>query len=304
MSIMAPYKSSNFKRVSFFCLKAFGDLTITLNAISLLDEKIQNDIRCIVGGHHNNLINALMPKCDITFIKLNVNEVPAFYDVRERGLFSAATSFIDAFAKVRKLDFSSDLLLFDKMGLREKLFGLLSNSCSLDHTSNNNIYTQYRATLTRMFDSVSEWPCKQGPGNRILIFPNARKTFRNLNVDIIKAVAESCLLAGFEPVVYVLNNERNINLKGILTIRAPVSFANTIDAISNSRAVISCDSLPMHLSAYIGRPVFVITPYSITKNWLPQFTLENNYWTFFDDLSFKREVLDSFLNRLRFWDSV
>jgi ADP-heptose:LPS heptosyltransferase len=108
-------------------------------------------------------------------------------------------------------------------------------------------------------------------------------------------ISKFCESYGFEPIIYELDNERSIEIKNINKIRMQPSFENSIKIIKNSCAVISCDSLPVHLSAYIGRPVFVMSPYAKTNYWLPENSFQNQYWNLFENID---ELFNSLINFL------
>ncbi len=280
-------------------LKAFGDLTIALNAIRRVNSEDRNKIYCIAGVHHKELLNAIKPNCNIIILPNIYSGVPAFYDVRDKGIISAAKSFINAFFEFRKLELNNTQLLFDKIGVREWILSIGSIRIGLDDNC-DNIYVGYKKTLIKNGFSVSDSVVKAGGGKRIIIFPNARKSFRNIPEKLLMKIISECINFGYDPVIFELDNERSLELKNVKKVRSNLSFSNTINYVNSSRAVISCDSLPVHIASYFDKPVFVVSPYNKTKYWLPENSLINNYWAKFDDQEMLIIKLSSFLHDYKF----
>ena len=292
------YNGKIMKNNAFFCIKAYGDLTIILNAIQLLREKDQKEITCIVGGHHKDLVKALKPKCNIIILQSKSNKIPAFYDIRDSGIIMAISNLLVTMVQIRSQKLDSYQLIFDRIGFREKILSIGHSSIKINDEI-NNIYINYRNTLEKIYQYPLKWKEIESVGNKIFIFPNGRKSYRNIPENQVEIIAKFCERYGFKPIIYELDNERSIEIKNINKIRTQPSFENSIKIIKNSCAIISCDSLPVHLSSYFGRPVFVMSPYTKTNYWLPENSFQNHYWNLFGNIDELLNSLSKFLIRIK-----
>ena len=264
------------------CFKAFGDLTIALNVINLINNLDDFNLTCVVGNHHYRLVKALNPRCNYSIVNLGSNGVPAYYDIRDSNLIDIIKSLLFSFNSCNKFRrVTNNYYLFDRLGIREYLVFFGMNLKAIDNKY-GNIYLNYRECLKFYFPTINKWEIEKGNNRIISIFPGSRKSFRNIPFIIIRSIVNICLDHGFEPYLYEDNHEKRYNINNIKIIYYN-SFAESIENINNSCGVISADSFPSHLSSYLKKSVFVLTPYLKTKYWLPVDSFENTYWSLFQD---------------------
>jgi len=284
------------KRHAVVCLKSFGDMTIAAIALRMLFDEDAKEFKLWIGSHHVELFKALQPSCDTEVIQLKYPGVPAFYDIKDKGVIPAIFSLFDAYKSICTHSGNVDLLIFDSLTLREKILASGRQAISLRNT--NNIYKNYRETFIKMFGRVKEELVYPGIGKVILICPHGRKSFRNIPAELVDSMAEMCIAHGFDPVIYMLDGEAPISCKVPRIVEAKRSFFHLRQSIEESCAVISADSLSAHLTAYVARPVFIASPYLKTRFWLPPNTDKNQYWGLFSEHQKTLAALDRFLTDL------
>ena len=280
------------------CLKAFGDLTIAAGAIRTLYDEDAKHVKLWICSYHQELFQALSPTCQVEVLDFGSRDVPAFYDIKSRGISQAAISFAKAYHEIKRHKSNTNVLIFDSISWRERLLfhGFRSFAVS---SREHNIYKNYHSTFLRLFGRVKEEPIIIGPDKTILILPSGRKNFRNIPADLINEMSKLCLAHGLKPKLYVLEGEPPIFCDIPCTIVAKPSFVDLRQAIEGSRAVISADSLSAHLANYVRRPVFVASPYSKTSYWLPPNTFDNDYWGLFSESRMTMTALERFLASLK-----
>ena len=285
-------------KYDLICLKSFGDLTIAARALNMLYEQDARNITLSIGSHHSDLYGALRPEFIVSrVIALKYPGVPAFYDIKDAGMLKAFSSLLDAFQARRRHKDEDCTLIFDAISWREKLLTRGQQAIGLSN-SENNIYQNYRSTFLNLFGRVRDDVVSPGPGKTILILPHGRKSFRNIPPELIDCMAKKCIDKGFEPLVYALKGDSPIFCTVPRTIIAERSFSALREVIEQSHAVVSSDSLGAHLATYVGRPVFISSPYDKTRFWLPPNTASNEYWGLFSESMKMIGAFDRFLTDL------
>ena len=264
---------------TFVSLKSFGDLTILAKHIKMLFVEDGIKVRMLAGSYHSELIEALNLNFKIDLINFKNNEIPSFYDIRNKGLIRATSSLFETRKLLKYNSYDEEVLTFDKIGLREKYLAMGANSASLG--KGENIYNNYKEKIKKLFGRIKVDSLDIGPGRDIIICPHASKKFRNIPSNLIDDISIKCLENGFNPLVYTFDDEVLIDCKIPTVIRAKKSFRDLKLSLENSHAVISADSLGAHMAAFISRPVFVVSPYVETKFWLPSSAYEKNHWGLF-----------------------
>jgi hypothetical protein len=285
------------KKINIVCFKAYGDLTIALNVLNLLNNIDNKNINCIVSDHNKILIKALDPYCKYELVNLGATNVPAYYDIRDSSIEDILKSILNAFSACRKFKNEKDsLLLFDNCGFRE-YFVFFGRKINKIESKYNNIYINYRETLKLYYPNINYWECTKGINKIISIFPESRKSFRNIPTNIIKMLLNLCIDHGYEPRILILDNQSKHYFTNAKTININ-SFDDSIFHVKNSKAVISADSFATHLASYFKKSVFVLTPYLKTKYWLPVDSLENDYWALFHDENYMKRSIKRFLSNI------
>lgn len=268
-------------------LKAYGDFVIACNAARVLQTSIQSEpISIIAGSHVQPLAEALeIPIDRVFYISDSVSsDVPAIFDARKRGLFSALKSLINVRCQINCLHPDSDLV-FDSLGWRERLIGLGRKIHGLPGFA-KNIYIGY----DHFFESIGYLPRSEDfPSainiSRAIIIPGARMGFRIIPRSVILNIYKELKSHGIEVKVVLLEGEKIEVSQGLATEVVPRNFSALVSSVKDSDFVVSADSLPAHLSSLLGIPAFVFTPIPAwTSYWLPKPTFLTNGMATFDDM--------------------
>lgn len=278
-------------------LKAFGDFLIACNAARVLEAHNSNQpISIIAGSHVRPLADALnIPNDRVEYISDSVSsDVPAIFDVRKQGAFSALKSLGGIWRQINLLHPDVELV-FDCLGWRERLIGFGRKIHGLPKFA-ENIYVGYDlffesigcASISEEFPSVINI-------SRAIIIPGARMDFRIIPTSVILNIYRELERRGIDVRVILLEGEE-IDVPLELTIEVvPRSFSSLVSSIQDSSFVVSADSLPAHLSAFLGIPAFVFTPIpDWTLYWLPKSAFLTKGMATFVDLEPFRYWLDKY----------
>lgn len=289
---------SSHTQYALINLKAYGDMVIAAEALNMLYEEDAQKIALWIGSHHSELYHALQISYKVKFIETNKTDVPAIYDIREKGPFNAILSLVDIHNQIQHCSNDADIYLFDRLSWREKLLSYGHPSFAIN-TASGNIYLDYKQTFFKLFGRVKSKKVNVGSSKTILITPHGRKPFKNIPSDLIDKMSNICIKHGFDPMVYSLQNKQSLEYKIPRTIYANPSFNDLRETIQNSCALISADSLSAHLANFISKPVFVTSRYKQSAYWLPSNSLENSFWGIFDEPEIIMQNLERFLASLK-----
>lgn len=284
-------------KYTIISLKSFGDLTIAVKSLKMLFDEDAQFVKLVVGNYHYELVKALQPMRSIEFVDLKNKEVPAFYNLKKKGVMLAVLSMIEVYRALNTYRQGKERLIFDSLKIRERILAFGGDKIGL--VDGPNIYANYRRTFLEIFGRTKDDYVVAGRGENILICPHASQSFRTLPADLIDQLSIKCVNNGFNPVIYMINGEEPISCRVPQVIFARRSFSDLRYNIEKVCAVISADSLGAHMSAYVSRPVFVATPCEKTNFWLPPNTYENQYWGLFSDSKKMIFNLEKFLISLK-----
>jgi ADP-heptose:LPS heptosyltransferase len=268
-------------------LKAYGDFVIAANVMkNFLDVDNQSDFYIVAGEHVRSLAEALNINEKVFFLggEKNLN-VPAIYDIKNRGCLSAARSLLKLRQQIGdKLKPSS--LVFDKLSWREYLIGMGHSLYGLPRDA-PNIYLAYTKFFQAAgYKAIPQTPQKKKQFQRAVIIPNARMSNRVIPSNLIQEIHKKLSKYGFDTELIQLNGESFNVPKGLDVKVIPREFSCLMKEIKSASLVVSSDSLPAHLSAFLDVPVFVLTPipdWSIY--WLPESSYKSKGMGSFDDFS-------------------
>lgn len=273
-------------------LKAFGDFVIACNASKHIQTVNAMDAPKVVAGEHvRSLASALGVDRTIQFIGDDSwTDVPAAFDVRKRGVLSAIRSLKNLRNRIDALPANMELV-FDHLGWRERFIGRGRLLQSLSGES-GNIYLAY----DRFFESLGYGILKTYPEvkhavSRAIIIPGARMRYRQIPAPVLSELAAQLRQHSLDISVIVLEGELIDLPAGIHVKKLPRNFGELVAAVKECDLVISADSLPSHLSEFLGIPVFISTP-SPKPYWLPRSAYLTNGWATFADI----QPLRSWLN--------
>lgn len=280
-------------------LKAFGDFLIACNAArSLMEHMPSESVSIIAGSHVRPLAEALnIPSDRILYISDAVSsDVPAIFDARKHGAFAALKSLINIRRQINCLQPDIELV-FDYLGWRERLIGSGKELHGLPVFA-ENIYVAYDLFFESIGSaSKSEELLPVINISRAIIIPGARMDFRIIPHAVILDIYRQLECHGIEVKVILLEGEEIDVPKDLIVEVVPRNFSSLVSSIRDSNFVVSADSLPAHLSAFLGVPVFVFTPIpDWTSYWLPKSAFLNKGMATFAELEPFRCWLEKYLH--------
>lgn len=240
-------------------------------------------LRLLAGQHLQELAVALRVNSFVQFLPSG-REFPAGFDVRKAGRYRGICSVLSLTRLVHKLPRNS-VLLFDSVGIRERLIGAAHKCVSLDDA--RNIYLAYALTLRQIGFRISAEAAGRsvvGRVGKVRIFPYARIRSKDIPPEVILRLVQQVIAAGFECEVITLTGEGE-GLSSSLPVRKVArTFASLINEISSSSFVVTADSLPGHLAQFLGIVSYVIVQ-KPNNYWLPISCYLDNSWSTFSDTS-------------------
>lgn len=256
----------HFTSVQF---KALGDFVIAANCIARrkADPAIRVDL--LLGEHLRILYDTLGMTIPFETLAHGENGVPALISLWEKGAVRGLRSAIGLKRALYRAKIADDaVLLFDKLDKRERFLAAGFRHAVLPRA--DNIYLAYDAFLDglglELADSVSDGTTP-GP---LRIYPGARLPERHVPIEVIRSMLAVAAARGVEAELMLLEGERpDLEASNLPYTRVTRDFGSLIASIRGAGKVVSADSMPAHLSEYLGRPVFVSWP-EIKTYWLPR----------------------------------
>ena len=286
------------KEYCFVSLKGFGDLTIALSMLRRVPDPFQSHFSILLGSHLNGLVDALNVKLSVMSVDTGDKSGAAIFALRTRGILAGLKNAASLRSSMgAALQHMSPTLVFDRLSWRERFISADLHAVAIA-PNQNNVYIAYEIFLKSIFPILPEPPLQIVTSKLIGIFPITSLYKKNLTASVIDRIACFCLSNGFEPVVFLLEGER---LDG--PVRAPVinierNFLALVEAIDSIAGAICADSLPAHLSAYLRKHVFVMSPTPNTY-WFPRSVYANGYWALFNGIDKLDQSLDRFFSTLK-----
>lgn len=269
---------------SFVSVKAFGDLVIAANSLSKVSQELGCcNIKILLGQHLNPLWRALSPPIEMEIIQHRESFVPSAYDIRKNGLLKGIQSYQSLRqALCSRQSLKGETLVFDKMGLRERLLSRgLRASARLPNAG--NIYLGYAG-----FWGLGglPTPCHRlisaGYGKGLAIFPSARMQERVVPISLVERALQQASKFGIPAEVVLIDGEMPEHKARFPDAKIlPRDFNLLKDAMQSYTHVISADSLTAHLAEYVGKPVFVLSPVR-KEYWLPHSSYIHRRWALFN----------------------
>jgi hypothetical protein len=264
-------------------LKAYGDFVIALISIRRLRQDPRRPKPVVLAGRHlQSLAKALGVEPDVRFIGGDWTDVPAAFDVGQRGKVAAIRSLFDLRRRLGILEPST--LLFDRIGLRETFIGARHARVGLPPHC-ENIYLAYERLFDRLgFLASPAPPANIGGGlRRAVIVPGSRVDRKTLPSDVIAALHSQLTASAIDSQVLLLEQESVHVPAHVPSVTLPRRFEALIEALSEADLVISADSLAAHLAEFSALPSFVVSPLE-NPYWLPRSSYLSRAHATFDDL--------------------
>ena len=268
----------------YVCLKGYGDLVILVASICFFGRLDRGSYRLLLGTHLKDLYSELSFGAEVSYLNLS-GEMPTMYSARTSGMLRALKSLAVVRSEIQSVAHPEESLFFDRLGLRERAIGLPRSLQTLPKGF-DNVYFAYgshfgidQLVASDMFARHSR--VGRGP---IGVFPISRYRRKNMPESVVKATSESLADHGMRALVILLRGDvlpfEIGSYADVLVVDR--SFNGLMGALRSLSAVVSVDSLPAHLSCYLGQPVFVMTP-TDNQYYLPPSSYVKGFWARFDE---------------------
>lgn len=285
-------KDRYFMKSSVVTLKSFGDFVIAMNRVRRVRSASNREVPQVIAGEHvRDLAAALGVESDILFIGDDSwLDVPAAFDVHKRGMFSAIRSALELRQRLKKLHPGMEFI-FDRLEWRERFIARGRQLHALPKSS-ENIYSAYDCYFKSTgYEVPSSNKLERMSLRNAIVVPGARIAQKIMSSMAIAAFVSELETYGIPTKVILLEDEIFDLPKWIRVDIVPRRFNSLIDKIISSDLVVSADSLPAHLSEFLGVPVFVSSP-SKNTYWLPESAYLTNGWSILNDTQPLRNWLE------------
>jgi hypothetical protein len=289
--------SECLKEYCFVSIKGFGDLTIALSMLRRVPDPFLDHFSVLIGSHLKGLVDALNVKLQIRLVDVGSEGGAAIFALRTRGILAGLRNAIWLRSSVGAAIQNKPLtLVFDKLSWRERFMSAGARAVAIP-PHQNNVYIAYEFFLKSLFPILPAPQQGVVTGKLVGIFPITSLNKKNLTATVINQITSICRSKGFDPVVFLLDGERLDGPVSAPIINIDRNFTALMGVIDSLAGAICADSLPAHLSAYLHKHVFVVSPTPNTY-WFPQSVYVNDYWGLFKDVDALNRSLDKFFSSL------
>jgi hypothetical protein len=251
-----------------FFLRSYGDFMAALYAIR--DSRDKQEMHLIASDHLRELFEAL-PLVIPGHIRLTF----ADFGIRH-GIMSCFTNkFLVSAATVKELGLFKKYLtqpaftaskLYVEQYRRISLLHFFSERRLVPIHQQGNIYHSYTAFFNTI--PAGRILTETGKPQHIVLFPDSRKKEKKLPAEVTQQICEDALANGNTIQVAYFGKQYG-------------DFRELVSLINKADAIVSSDSLPVHLAQFFNKPHKVFYNKKINHEWLTPFAeQEKQYDTF------------------------
>ncbi|WP_121014214.1 glycosyltransferase family 9 protein [Helicobacter pylori] len=236
------------------CLLALGDNLITLSLLKEIAFKQQQPLKIL--GTRLTLKIAKLLECEKHFEIIPVFEnIPAFYDLKKRGVFLAMKDFLWLLKALKKHKIKH--LILEKQDFRSALLSKFI-PITTPNKEIKNVYQNRQELFSQIYGHVfdhSSYPMNLKNPRKILINPFTRSIDRSIPLEhlqiVLKLLKPFCVtLLDFEERYAFLQNEA-------AHYRTKTSLEEVKNLILESDLYIGGDSFLIHLAYYLKKNYFI-----------------------------------------------
>lgn len=261
------------KKNRFVLLLSLGDSLISLSYLNQLDKDI-----VILGTRHTENIAKLIDVNKKVDVEIVFDDIPAFYDIKKRGIFKAVLDFYRFinYLKVNKID----SLVFEKNDFRTSILSLLTNiEVYHQDDKNNKIYNYRQKLIENIFQKkidLGTYTLKLKQPKVIVINPLTREEYRNIKHEHLKFMIDILNKNHYE--IYLIDIEKKYqNFKNsVQYYLTNTTLQDVKNLINRCDLYIGGDSFLIHLAYYLKRNYFIFF-YRENDDFLPPNILEDFY---------------------------
>ncbi len=245
-------------------IQGHGDALISY----MIAKNIKNEELVIICNNQSvNLIKYYINK-----EKIIQGEFNALYDIRKYGVFNAIKALYNLIVKLKKIN-KNDNIYFEKNDFRVKFIKLFIKA-KIHYPIKSNLCLYERREIlfnTKLDFSYRLERDKLELNNKnIVIFPNSRIVTKEINTDSLFFLYNHFITKLNTVSIFYFKYD---NIPNILQSEKFIYRFESIDdmnkIIMNADIIISADSLPLHVTYFLNKPLIPFYNDKINLEWLP-----------------------------------
>ena len=262
--------------------RSYGDLIILLNVLQkgIYQDRIHLKISAHLQALIENLPDFKLPDTvSISYFDIGINR-GILRLFTNKDLLSIAT--IKELLRFKKVTNTFSTVYIEQT-LRARLLNLFFYPKRfIPIVKEGNVYDAYRIffsiknispDLNKDSNLISNQDASIISSKRILLFPDSRKTSKQLPTAIVNQI-----LMTNNQVIEARFGEGKDNNQRIYYS----NFSKLIEYIKTADYIISTDSLPVHLAYYLGVPHYILYAKKVNYDWLTPYAKELNSYGLFE----------------------
>lgn len=238
-------------------LLSFGDNLISLSLLAKLRAKSGVSI---IGTALTQRVASFVPDLGVP-LRLVSDRIPAFYDVRNRGVGAAFRDSLMVWQELRRVTARGDELIFEKSGWRGRLLAGAIVRRSWTPERRRNVYEDRRDVLNHVFGdaiSLENAPSLKSLPRVVTINPASRQRAKALSSETLAAVV-AYMRARSIDVRLMDPDEQHGALKHVVSsYHVNTTLEEAVDLVETCDLYIGADSLFVHVAYHRRRPVLVL----------------------------------------------
>ncbi|HEV8409464.1 MAG TPA: glycosyltransferase family 9 protein [Gemmatimonadaceae bacterium] len=238
-------------------LLSYGDNLISLTLLSRLRDR--SGI-AIVGSAHTAQIAGFFPGLDIP-VSVEFDSVPAFYDVRMRGVMAAVREAITFRRRMARWVRAGDSLILEHDDARSRALLRFPGVTLFEPKRVANVYEDRRSMLQTVFNQqIALEPARvlSAPPRRVTINPASRVRQKSMPSRILSVLVSSLKARDIEIQLIDPEQEHRALASRVDGHHVGTTLDEAVALIRRSDLYIGADSLLMHFAYYCGTPAIVL----------------------------------------------
>ncbi|WP_033746282.1 glycosyltransferase family 9 protein [Helicobacter pylori] len=236
------------------CLLALGDNLITLSLLKEIAFKQQQPLKIL--GTHLTLKIAKLLECEKYFEIIPVFEnIPAFYDLKKRGIYWAIKDFLWLLKALKKHQIKH--LVLEKQDFRSALLAQFV-FITTPNKEIKNVYQNRQELFSQIYGHVfdnSQYSMSLKNPKKILINPFTRENYRNITSEHLQIILK--LLKPFSVTLLDFEERYAFLQDKIARYCAKTNLEEVKNLILESDLYIGGDSFLIHLAYYLKKNYFI-----------------------------------------------
>jgi len=239
----------------YVSLLALGDNLISLSLLKQLNGKID-----IIGTKHtSNIVKLMQLENKFNIVEI-FDDIPAFYDIKKKGIIRAIVDFYKLIKYINTQNFNE--LIFEKKDFRTILISFLTNVKIITPNCRNiNVYKKRKELIENVSHkkiSFYNYKLKLCNPKKVVINPLTRVELKNIKDKHLEYIINILNKNNYE--IYLIDIENKYNkfkslVKYYLT---DTTLEDVKQLISQSDLYIGGDSFLIHLAYYLQKNYFII----------------------------------------------